>query len=204
MIVLHAVVARDAAAVAPELRHHDAGQVSVLYEEVADPPGRDSEDVVEHGRRVVQLAEHVPLLPMRYGTTVPDLERLRAVAEERAEAWSRRLAELAGRCELVVHLELSPVPAPVAVSGRDYLKARIEDVRRHDRAVDDARMLVGRWTQEVRLLVDGRRLAVLLRREDADHARAALESWGRIRDDLEVTVTGPWPPFSFCEEVERP
>jgi hypothetical protein len=201
MIRLHAVVPRDSDPVHDgSLRRHDVGAVTVLYEETAEPPAGTRSAVVEHGLRLVALAERVPTLPMRYGTTLDDTAELRATADEHADAWSRRLAELAGRCELVVHVDVTNgPPVPGGGSGRAYLRRRMAELQRHDRAMQDARSVLRTWAEDVRQLPDRRRLAVLVRRRDADRARAAVLAWGRLQDDLGVAVTGPWPPFSFCE-----
>lgn len=204
MIRLHAVVPRGAASEDDwGLRRHDAGAVTVLYEETVEPPAGTRAAVVEHGRRVVALADRVPVLPMRYGTTLDDAEELSAVAEGHADAWGRRLAQLAGRCELVVHVDVATRqdPAPADGSGRAYLRRRMAHVRRQDDALEDVRTVMSRWSEELRILPDGNRLAVLVSRADADVTRAIVEAWGRSQADLDVAVTGPWPPFSFCEEL---
>lgn len=203
MIVLHAVVPRDADEIGDErLREYDAGAVKVLYEETDQPPSGVRADVIEHGRRIVALADRVPTLPMRYGTTVADVDELSEVGKEHADAWGQRLARLVDRRELVVHLETAtPADAdPVVDSGRAYIRRRMARLRRQDLAIDEARTLLGRWAEETRVLPDRERLAVLLRGRDVEPARNVLEAWGRSHDDLTVTLTGPWPPFSFCEE----
>ena len=202
MIRLHAVVPRDSArAYDGRLRRHDAGAVSVLYEETTEPPTGTRSAVVEHGRRVVALAERVPTLPMRYGTTLDDTDELRSTADAHADAWSRRLAQLAGRCELVVHVDVTPdrPPVPGGGSGRAYLRRRMAELQQRDRAMADARSVLRTWAEDVRPLPDSRRLAVLVRRQDADAARKSVLAWGRLHEELDVAVTGPWPPFSFCE-----
>ena len=204
MILLHAIVPRDAAVPDARLRRHDAGQVAVLYEQRDEPPPSDRDGVLAHGLRVVALAEQVPVLPVRYGTTMAGTEELGAVAEQHADAWSRRLVQLTGRCELVVHVDLTgrndePDAGPADGSGRAYLLRRMEAVRRQDRALDDLRAVLAPWSEESRLLTDRRRLAALVLRADADAASAAIAEWARDRDRVEVLVTGPWPPFSFCE-----
>jgi hypothetical protein len=207
MILLHAIVPGDVPDVPdPGLRSHEAGNVTVLYEERDAPPPSDRPAVLAHGRRVVALAERVPLLPVRYGTTLAGVEELSTIVEEHADAWSRSLARLAGRGELVVHLDLTEAPHDKRPeeSGRAYLLRRTEVVRRQDRARDEARAVVAPWSEETRLLNDQRRLAVLLPRTDAETACEALAAWAQACDDLEVLVTGPWPPFSFCEEAGLP
>lgn len=203
MILLHAIVPRDAVEHADtELQAHDAGDLVVLYEETADAPANDRTALLAHGRRMVALADRVPLLPIRYGTTLPSVEDLRTVVAEHADAWGRRLAQLAGRCELVVHLDLvtQPAPAQPDESGRAYLERRMAHVRRQERAFSEARALLAPWSLDSRLLTGRRRLAVLVDRLDAATACEAVAEWGLPQQDLDVLVTGPWPPFSFCEE----
>ena len=204
MILLHAIVPRDASDVSDgDLRRHAAGEVAVLYEQRDEPPTRDRAAVLAHGRRVVALAEHVPVLPVRYGTTLPDLDELTAAVAEHADAWSRWLARLAGRCELVVHVDVA-ADADAATadgSGRAYLLRRMEQVKRQDRAFDGVSSALSPWAEEIRMLTDRRRLAVLVQRHAADTACDEVSRWAAQHDDVEVLVTGPWPPFSFCEEA---
>lgn len=142
-------------------------------------------------------------LRLRDGTTPADVDDLRRVAAEHPGTCSRRTAQLAGRCELVVHLEMTGgEPDVVVASGRAYLRGRMARLRRQDRALAEARGLLARWAEEARVLPDHERFAVLLRRRDVDAAGHVLDAWGRSHDDLVVTVTGPWPPFSFCEEAD--
>ena len=202
MILLTAVVPRDAVLPDAEVSRRDVGPVTVLYEETAEEPSQARSAIVGQGRRLVALAERVPLLPIRYGTTVADEDELLDLATPRADEWSRRLADLAGRCELVVHLDLQE-PARSsgpAESGRAYLEARMGRLRRQDEAVAEARRVLAPWTAESRPLPDGRRLAVLVDRADADVAREAIAAWGEEHSGTAVVVSGPWPPFSFCEE----
>jgi hypothetical protein len=75
-------------------------------------------------------------------------------------------------------------------------------VQRQARAIEDARDLLDPWARDVRALPDGRRVAALVRCELAPAVRAAVSDAAAHHGDVEVTVTGPWPPFSFCEESE--
>lgn len=204
MILLHAIVPRDASDLPDgDLRSHPAGDVAVLYEQRDEPPPSDRAAVLAHGRRVVALAERVPVLPVRYGTTLPDLDELTAAVAEHADAWGRRLARLAGRCELVVHVDVT-ADADVATadgSGRAYLLRRMAQVKRQDGAFDGVSSALSPWAEEIRMLTDRRRLAVLVQRHDADTACDEVSRWAAQHDGVEVLVTGPWPPFSFCEEA---
>lgn len=206
MIVLHAVIPRPSAeADTRGFRAHVAGAVSVLYTQAEGEPAASRTAVLEHGARIVELAERGPVLPMRYGTIVPGFDELAVVAEENAGAWGRMLARLAGHGELLVHVDGADAGERhrTGESGRDYLRRRTAVVRRQARAIEEVTDLLEPWAREVRVLPNGRRIAALVRREDAAAVRdAVLES--ATHDDVEVVVTGPWPPFSFCDETDLP
>jgi hypothetical protein len=87
------------------------------------------------------------------------------------------------------------------VSGRDYLLQRASAARSRDALRDEVVARLRPWLRESRTLLGARsdRVAVLLPRESAARARARLEEWAADRPDVELAVTGPWPPFSFCE-----
>ena len=179
--------------------------VAVVHaeQEPATPSDRDA--VLAFGRTIQQIAQRGPALPMRYGTTVSDLTELRLLIAEHEEAWSARLTTVGDCCELIVHLggapRTVPRPALTELSGRDYLMQRAEAVRGRDAVHDELHAVVRPWLREARTLAGARsdRVALLVPRDAATSARSRLEQWAADRPDLELAVTGPWPPFSFCE-----
>jgi len=204
MNTLYAVIPIDAA-VPVGLDVLEGNSVAVVYSE--QPPGAasDRDAVLAFGRTVEQIARERPALPMRFGTTVADLTELRLLIAEHEETWSARLSAVGDCCELIVHLDGAPgsVPRPALteLSGRDYLRSRSEAVRSRDAVHDELHAVLRPWLRETRTLPGARsdRVAMLVPRDAATPARTRLESWAAERNDLEVAVTGPWPPFSFCE-----
>jgi len=140
----------------------------------------DRDTVVGFARALRQIASSGPALPFPYGTTVADLAELRVVIAENEDAWSTRLAAVSGCCELIVHLQ----PAADVVAERDEVLATLRP-----------------WLRESTRVPGGGadRVAVLVPSAAAGRARLRLERWAAERPDLELAVTGPWPPFSFCE-----
>jgi hypothetical protein len=133
---------------------------------------------------------------MRYGSVVPDRDALHALVEEHHEEWHALLHALEGRVELIVHLpepDVPPAPAP-GDSGRGYLEARAAAVHAQEAQLDELRRLDG--VDEVRAL-RRRRASLLVATSAADDVRRRLAAPGRSGETL--VVTGPWPPFSFCE-----
>jgi hypothetical protein len=204
MTVLYAVTPIDAA-VPSGLDALEGNLVAVLHTEAESEAASGRDAVLAFGRTVQQIAEHGPALPMRFGTTVADLAELRLLIAEHEEAWSARLATVGDCCELIVHLDGTPRAVPrqalTELSGRDYLLQRAEAVHSRDAVHDELHAVLRPWLREARTLPGARsdRVATLLPREAAALARARLERWAAERPDLEVAVTGPWPPFSFCE-----
>ncbi len=147
----------------------------------AEHEGVDDRDaVVAFARAMRQIASSGPALPFPFGTTVADLAELRVVIAENEDAWSTRLAAVSGCCELIVHLET----AADVVAERDEVLATLRP-----------------WLRESTRVPGGsaERVAVLVPCTAAGRARSRLERWAADRPDLELAVTGPWPPFSFCE-----
>jgi hypothetical protein len=204
LLILHAVARRDDL---PELgdrmRALAEGDVAVVYEETAESPDGGRDAVAAYGHTILALAEQAPLLPMRYGTAVRDLDELRQIVREHADSWDRRIQALSGRCELVVHLTVSDEPddAGAAATGRDYLLRRVEVQRRRSEAVERVARRLAPWAEDVRVLPGSERIAALVRKSDAATVRRQLLEWAGRQRELSLIVAGPWPAFSFCEET---
>ncbi len=204
-LLLHAITP---AGVAPP-----AGFAALLGQGVAvvyanrEAPRRDRAAVLEFGRTIQELAEAGPLLPIRFGTTVADLEGLAELVAEHEPAWSARLRAVSGCCELIVHVSHESPAAPSSeqhVTGRDYLLQRMAAARAADALQDQVGAALRPVAKEIRNLPGGKghhRFAVLVPRATATVARADVQHWAAVRPDLQVAVTGPWPPFSFGEDV---
>lgn len=190
------------------------GSVAVVYAERDRAPARTREEMLGFARVVQDLATDGPVLPVRFGTVLDDLEGLRRLLREREAQWQARLSHVAGHVELLVHAYDDRAPRPSSPSrgtGRDYLLSRaaaqrhaeamhaelLEELAAHCREV---RRLPA--TGEVRRLpATGEvRVACLVASDGIGKLRRGAESWAEAREGRRTTVTGPWPPFSFAEE----
>lgn len=205
-LVLYAVVPADVD-VPEELDMLRGDRVAVLHTEHDAAPPMDRDAVLTFGRTIEGIARAGTALPMRFGTTVSDLEELRLLIAEHEEAWAARLDAVAGCAELIVHVQVpggaDPEQAGHAPSGREYLQRRAEALRSQDALRDEVRDVLRPWLRDARPLpgIGADRLAVLVPSAEAAGARARLERWAAGRSDVEIAVTGPWPPFSFCEDA---
>jgi hypothetical protein len=181
-------------------------RVAVVYAD-REAPSPDRAAVLEFGRTIQELADDGPLLPIRFGTTVADLERLAELVAEHEPAWSARLSAVSGCCELIVHVNRESPAAPSSgqhISGREYLLQRTAAVRAADALQDQVGAALRPVAKEIRSLPGGKdhhRFALLVHRATATVARTDVQRWATAHPDLHVAVTGPWPPFSFGEEV---
>jgi hypothetical protein len=207
MIVLHAVTPPLTEEADTEgLSRHVEESLTVLYDEADEPPGFDRRTIAEHGARLVRLAETNTVLPMRFGTWTESVAELEAMVHEYAPSWRHVLSRVEGHHELIVHLDTTaePEPEPRSPTGAEYLRRRAETLRRQDEQWAALESLVGQFSREMRLLPDRHRMAVLVRRELTGMLRDALAAWSETRPGPAVELTGPWPPFSFCDEREQP
>lgn len=160
------------------------------------------------------------VVPMRFGSVLPDEAAVRAHLEEQRAAYLRSLARVAGCVEMgvralisVTHPSAAPEPAvhPPARSGVDYLKARQRrysaESQLHDQcaALEQSLLpMVAPLCREHRVELAPLRSGVptlcsvyfLVPREQVPAFRAAL-SPVTGGDSPRATLSGPWPPFNF-------
>ena len=191
-LLLYAVVPLDAQV--PEgLDALHGARAAVIHAEQEVGRPTDREAVVAFGRTIERIARDGPVLPMQFGAAVADLEELRVLIAEHEEAWAARLEAVAGCCELIVHLVHPPSAEPRMVGA--------PGVEAHDAVRDELRAVLRPWLREARSLTVAAsdRIAVLVPLAQAIRARTRLERWAAEHHGLEIEITGPWPPFSFCD-----
>jgi hypothetical protein len=210
-----------------------AGDLALLVSRVLPDDLRiDEDDLSETGRLATLARGHDavvraaagcgPVLPLRFGTVVPDEAAARRLLEEHAGSARAQLRRIGDNHEWGVKLVrrlTEPVPAgprPVdrqGVSGTEYLARRRQALHQRE---DDERSATGAAElleetlrpcvrESLRrggspgssLLLD---LAFLVppERESAFLAAAAELREKLDPDGLEVEVSGPWPPYSFA------
>jgi hypothetical protein len=145
------------------------------------------------------------VLPARFGTCVRDEAELRAILRTRGADLERGLRRVRGRVELGVRALWPRGEEPPPAGGRDFMLAKVRR-RAEARALacDLHEALAG-------LAVDER--SSVLPRPDTPVSAAYLVDRSRVRaferraaalraerDDAELVLSGPWPPYSFSED----
>jgi len=209
VIVLFAVVPRGVGEVSG-LKVFAGEDVDVLYDVQDQPPGRSVKDVLDFGRKLQDVGQTRPVLPVRYGSVLPDIAELGELVRTREASWARQLDRVAGHRELIVHLRLLEAEPPPHTgkdkeSGTAYLRRRAAHLRAREAVVTGLLQTVAPHLKDHRSLAatDEERVALLVPETDVDIARRAIDHWGDSSPRLAVKVSGPWPPFSFCEDPVR-
>lgn len=199
-------------------------QAAAIVSEHYGIPEGDEDGFWRHEAVVERLMEEVVVLPFRFGATVTDEGAVEALLEERGDEFVRRFDDVRGAVELSVRAELRE-DEPSAVSGvaeealagagasastpstgTEYMRTRSRRLEEHDHV---------REALHAPLASMSRRSLLLTASGEADFKGAYLVETGLVdafaeqvralaRDlQIEVSCTGPWPPYSFVAEDER-
>jgi hypothetical protein len=182
-----------------------------------------------HERVVEALMARRAVLPMRFGSVLPDESHMLAVLDRHYAQLVSHLDHIAGRVELglrVLCYEPMSIESvgkvglsthertPFMQRGTAYLFRRLEEERRarclHDNSLALTReirqsleMLAVDWSQEECPTFGAAGLllsaAVLVDAEQADAFCAAAHALTDARPEMRLLITGPWPPYSFAQ-----
>jgi hypothetical protein len=199
---------------APLAGIEEGGLVMVTSPHVDLPSEADEEDLWSHESVVESLfdAGEGAILPMRFGTTLPDEAAVRAALRDRAPEWRAALDRVRGAIELGVRaqidVESSPARPPAEPRGEAsgpgtaYLLDRLGQGRA---AAEVARSIhaplseLARESAHVirnhpRTMLKG---AYLVEEGAVQGFEREIKRLEASLPDAAITCTGPWPPYSF-------
>jgi hypothetical protein len=191
-------------------------------------PTLSRDDAFAHHDLVAVLCDAGPCLPVRFGTWLNDEDAARRSLEAEQDRFTAAVDRLGDRREVAVTLlwrdppsvwpdPASPPPAEPRSHdgpGRSFLERQralhaVTDERRRD-----AESIAARLRSELAVdQADVRHescpsaevalsMSLLARKGEADALRArAMAAVGAI-EGIRGVVSGPWPPYSFTEELE--
>jgi hypothetical protein len=198
VISLVAITDASAPPPAPPLRAVTAGSLCALCLPAEDEPAT-VEQLVDREELLDELMVDRDLLPVQFGTAVPDESSAARVLLERHDELETALDRVRGAVELSVRARLAdPSEELAGANGREYLRARAggsDQARRlHERLAPIARTSVVRSGPEVlraAYLVDRATVPAFV--SEVHRAQGSLT-------EISLLCTGPWPPFSFTGE----
>jgi hypothetical protein len=197
------------------LRALESGRVAAVVGEHGCPAEPDEDKLWTHEAMVERLMEAAAVLPLRFGTTVTGEAELRAWLEAHEGELTTQLEAVRGAVEVSVRAELpavkgNPDPTPgarEAASGTEYMRRRGQSIRADARARERLHEPLDALARRAVLFGPGVRAeqfrAAYLVDDERVEAFAAEVDRLAHELELEVSCTGPWPPYSFVAEVGR-
>jgi hypothetical protein len=167
------------------LRAVTGGRLAAVVGEHTRTPDLGDDQLCTHEALISRLMAAAPVLPLRFGTTVADEDELRGWLRANEGELLELLDAVEGAVELSVRADL-----PLG----DELRERL-----HRSLAEPARRAIlfapGPGTGRLRAayLVDGDHIdgfAATVEQLEKEHA-------------IEISCTGPWPPYSFVRGIGR-
>lgn len=173
------------------------------------------ERALTHAAVVARVSAHSAAVPVRFGVQCSDAEALRLTVSARADRLVDAVRRVGGHWELVVRSSGERAVATAlgpalhaGADGRDYLHRRLEEERRRRAAVATLYGDLRRASTPLDALAED----VVERDGPSGPERCLLVSSSRVAEAVatarqvlagrqDVLVGGPWPPYSFVEEV---
>jgi len=162
--------------------------IHALASRYSDPPFPVTVDrLVEHDAVIESAFACGPVLPVRFGSTFTDERELATHVLPRVDSFVRQLALLDGCVELALRVDFADTDPfrrtrAVTVVVEDLVAAAAGDAR----AVNTDDKAQGR-------------AALLIERAAVDRVAEVLRRRAGVHPQVQVTLTGPWPPYSFSE-----
>lgn len=173
-----------------------------------------------HEQVLEAVLARTAVVPCRFCTVYRDEDDLKAFLAGHANPLTEALQRLAGRVELGVKAFAASQPASAAgqaESGRAYLEARRSDQRRREELAASRSQLAAELHERLRSTADDGVVLDLQSREasgrdeemifngaylvsDRGRFEEALGSAAGERGELQLELTGPWPPYNFVPE----
>jgi hypothetical protein len=182
-------------------------------------PGSSISGPLEHAHLLAAVHKHIDILPVRYGTVLPDEEAVRQFVGNRRDDLLHDLVRVAGTGEIGLRIDLAAQVIPrgshnennqrrPTLSPGQYLALRREHYVSADRLDRQTQLVTEEFVQAVHgLYCDWRplnstvsgivRLAFLVQRVFWKAFRQRLEAAIQDRASRRCTLLGPWPPYSF-------
>lgn len=181
--------------------------VDAVVSEVEIAQGQPSEAaILAHADVVEQLtSSNDAVLPARFGGGYSDEDALADAVKRREARVHDALERVRGCVEVGLRVidQVEQADAKPQESGRAYMRGRLEEVRKGERAAAQihetlaasARHSTSSALASPQLLLSA---AYLVPRAEVEPFRVAVQRAERERPDLTFVCTGPWPPYSFA------
>ena len=213
MLCLYALLGDRPSAVPDGIRILACGQLYAAVADVDNEPAVEEATLRGHERIVRQLADHVDsILPVRFGSVMPDEESLYRLVQRREMEWRPALALVAGREQMTLRLfaEASSKAEELIEEndgmgpGSRYLAKKLRERGRHEvtEALEKLRPLLALLVKAERIQYQDKPPLLasvyhLIERGESARYIEAVEGVESAGSAVRVAVSGPWPPYAF-------
>jgi hypothetical protein len=180
-----------------------AGNASAVYsthEQLEVNP--DPALLWRHDQVVERLLELGGVLPLRFGTVFERGDELNSVLEREGPRFERLLEQVRGCVELSVRVGIAPAAEPDATNGTAYMRSKLAARREREGAAERVLLPLRELAKASSRRSAGGNDALLnesylVRREALEPFIAEVSALQSRNDDVSVSCTGPWGPYSF-------
>lgn len=190
---------RAAAAMAmagsPEVHVVDAGQAACLVSEIA------AAGLVAHDRVLRSAMAECTVVPFRFGTSLDGEAELVARMEQFAPGIKRSFSHLRGKEELALRARM---PAAREEGGGNYLR-RLAARREVPPPLANLHLALRAAAEDAVCEPDGQggiKASYLVGRPRVDAFCRLVDERHQEVEGMELSLTGPWPPYSFVYRPE--
>jgi hypothetical protein len=180
---------------------------AIVTEHEGNPPEPAIERLREYEQTVRRLMDGGAILPARFGSVLADEGTVHALLRRRRRDLLVRVRRVRGAVELALRASWrggTRTPRQTApASGTSYLRERLELRQSARRVASELDPLSSLARSSRRTLAPAPHLPVteayLVECDRVREFVALVRQLDDRLDDVELTCTGPWPPYSFAE-----
>jgi len=180
---------------------------AIVSEHAGADPRPEIDSLRNYESTVRRLMEGGEILPARFGSTLADEGAVRGLLRRRHRDLLSRVRRVRGTVELALRARWRPgtevTPSAPPSSGTSYLRDRLELRQSARRVASELDPLTALARSSRRTLSPAPDLPVLdaylVERDRVREFVALVAQLGDSLDEVELTCTGPWPPYSFAE-----
>jgi hypothetical protein len=187
------------------LRSVCAGPLVAIVSDHDGALGPAVETMWDYEQTVERIAQLQPMVPARFGGVLDDDKAVLEMLDAKREPLLAVLGQTRGAVELALRARWEPGAEPDTQTGTSYINARLE-VRRRAREIIGDLSRLEELSRASRSRLPARpgeplRCAYLVERERVDDFTTAVEQIDDRLYGVDLVCTGPWPPYSFAQEV---
>jgi gas vesicle protein GvpL/GvpF len=187
------------------LRGVYAGQLVAIVSDHDEPPPRAVDTLWEYEQIVERVADGHAMVPARFGSVLADDAAVLEMLHAKHETLLAALRHTRGAVELALRATWHQPPEPESQTGAGYMRVRLE-LRSRAREVAGELVPLDKLSRTSRCELPAGpqqplRCAYLVDRELVQDFTASVRQLDHQLCGVELVCTGPWPPYSFVEEV---